>query len=131
MSKFAPPKKLLIEDYPEAQQEWLDTLLQPLNSFLEQTSSALTGGLTQGDNFKAKIEPLSVAVDQVYPMKVNIADLKSRPVAVEIGKFRPLDGSTPTTGCTCYWYDDDDGLKVTLFGLDATKKYEVKLLIKC
>jgi len=61
-----------------------------MNTFLEQTSSALSGGLTQADNFRALVETLQVAVGQTYPMKVNIASLRSRPVAVEVGKFRAL-----------------------------------------
>ena len=131
MSKFTAPKKFLIEDFPEEHRQWLDKMFQSLNSFLEATSTNLVGGLTQKDNFKGKVVELDVAAAQTYPMKVNIADLRARPVAVEIGKFKAADGSTPTAGVTCYWYDDDDGLKITLFGLDAAKKYKVTIIVKC
>ena len=129
--RFSSPKKFLIEDFPEEHRAWLETLFNPLNTFLEQTSSNLEGGLTLKDNFKSIVTELDVVENQTYPMKINTSSLnKARPLSIRVGKFRALDGTTPTAGCTCYWVEDESGIKVTLFGLDSSKKYKITLIIE-
>lgn len=47
------------EDYREVQDEWMDRLLRPLNTFGKQVQDALNRGLTLGENSRAFVKTLT------------------------------------------------------------------------
>jgi len=128
MSKFGAVKKIDINDMPSEQRSWIGKLLEPLNQFMTQTSTALTNGLVLADNNRMVKIDATIAVNQVYPMKYNLKALKSAPSMVLIGALRSTDGSTITDAFSVTWSYNDGILSYTLLGLNASSKYEITLL---
>jgi hypothetical protein len=52
-------KKLLVEDFPPEQQEWIAKLLQPINLFIEQVNFALINDLTLQENARAQVRTVT------------------------------------------------------------------------
>jgi hypothetical protein len=128
--KFSTSRKLLIEDFPEEQRAWLNSLLQPLNSFMEKVSDNLSGGLTIADNGRAIVKAVEVVANQTYPSKLNVQALKQKPVSVTIGSLRIKDGTTPSASYSVYWTYDEGTLSYTFLGLDSSKAYSITLIIQ-
>lgn len=55
-----PPsvRRLLVEDFPAEQQEWIGDLLQVLNQFMDQTSNALSSNVTLKENSLAVVREI-------------------------------------------------------------------------
>jgi hypothetical protein len=58
MAKVDPFSALRLEDFP-SQREWISTLFLPLNSVLQQITTALNGQTTFGDNIPSFTKVLS------------------------------------------------------------------------
>jgi hypothetical protein len=127
--KINSVKRFILEDFNSEVRPWLGKLLQPLNTFMEQTLSALSNGLTITSNFKAKKYEVTVAAAQSYPMKLAY-NLNERPTEVRIAYLVEDSGSpsTPTNPYSVYWQYTDGGLQVTFIGLDPAKRYKIILV---
>ena len=132
MSKISAIKRLVLQDYPKDVQDWLIKLIQPINQFTEQTIAALSNGLTIADNFKCKRYDLTITASQVYPIKLAYT-LNQRPATVVVGYCREdaASPSTPTVAYAVWWLYDEDGLQVTMLGLDTSKRYKITLVAQC
>ena len=128
MAKFAAVKKIDINDMPSEQRSWIGKLLEPLNQFMTQTSTALTNGLVLADNNRTVKITTTIAANQVYPMTYNLKALKERPSMVLIGALRTTDGTSITDAFSVTWSYDDGILSYTLLGLNASSKYEITLI---
>ena len=132
MSKINAIKRLVLQDFPKDVQDWLIKLIQPINQFVEQATSALSNGLTFGDNFKGKKYDLTITANQTYPIKLAYT-LNQRPISVQVAYCREdaATPSTPTAAYSVWWIYDEDGLQVTMIGLDTSKRYKVVLIAQC
>jgi hypothetical protein len=129
MAKLTAIKRFILEDFPAEPRKWLIKLIAPLNQFLDQTLTALQGGLTIRDNFKATTYQLSVSANQAYPMRLSYG-LNERPTDVRIASLVENSGAptAPTAAPFPYWTYDNGQLSVTFIGLDASKKWSVTLV---
>jgi hypothetical protein len=128
MAKISSIKRFFAEDFPSEVRVWIsDKLLVPLNQFIDQSVSALNGGITIADNLKCKRYDIVIAVSQTYPIKLRW-DLNERPNAVYLARFVPQDNTTPSAAVSVFWTYDANQLSVTLIGLDAAKKYDLRLI---
>ncbi len=89
MAKIPPIRRISTEDFKE-QAGWIEKLLAPINSYMEQTTSALNRGLTIGDNFAGELR--DVDVDGTYPLKLSWT-LAARPRAVLVGNVQRTNGA--------------------------------------
>lgn len=128
MAKFNSVKKIDINDMPAEQRSWIGKLLEPLNQFMTQTSTALTNGLVIGDNSRSVKITATIAASQAYPMTYNLKDLKSKPSMVLIGALRTTDGTSISSAFSVTWSYNDGILSYTLLGLNSASKYEITLL---
>lgn len=97
MASLPDFKRVLREDLPDAEGEWVDRLLSPVNSFNEQVYSALNNGLTLGDNIVGQIEVRSFKTSPNYIKNKSFTPIdidwkyKTPPRAVMIGAIRATD----------------------------------------
>lgn len=54
-------KRIIKDDFPLDVQEWIDTLLYPLNSNIEQNSQILSKNISLNDNIAADVRTLTVS----------------------------------------------------------------------
>jgi hypothetical protein len=94
MSKIPPIRRISTEDFKE-QAGWIENLLGPINSYFEQTTTALNRGLTINDNFAGEIR--DVTIDGTYPLKLAWL-LSARPRAVLVGAIARTTGASFTQG---------------------------------
>jgi hypothetical protein len=128
MAKISSIKRFFAEDFPAPVRVWIsDKLLVPLNQFIDQSVSTLNGGITYADNLKCKRYDIVIAASQMYPIKLRW-DLNERPNAVYIAQFVPQDNSTPSAAVSLFWLYDANQISITLIGLDAAKKYNIRLI---
>lgn len=91
---------LLKEDF-KGQEAWIDTLLVPLNSFMQQVANALNNTLSFADNFNASIKNIDVRVDATTYAQtfanLNVQHgLKGNPIGVQV--IRVIDKASAATG---------------------------------
>jgi hypothetical protein len=128
MAKFNSVKKIDISDMPEEQRSWIGKLLEPINQFMTQTSTALSNGLVLADNSRSVKITATIAANQAYPMQYNLKALKEKPSMVLIGSLKTTDGTSITAAFSLVWTYNDGILSYTLLGLSASSKYEISLL---
>ncbi len=87
MAKLPKQKKILPDQFPK--QDFMPELLTPLNSFMDDVTSALNKSLTFKENIAGEV--LTVTIDGIYPIDVLWTN-KSRPVAAWLGYCRELSG---------------------------------------
>jgi hypothetical protein len=127
--KINSVKRFILQDFPSDVQKWLEKLLQPLNSMTEQVISALQNNLTLKDNLKSKTYELTIQADQSYPITLAYP-LSERPTDVRVSYCMEDSGSpsVPSSAYCVWWiYDSSSGLKVTMVGLDSSKRYKVNI----
>lgn len=123
-------KRLIVEDFP-SQKSWIDKLIQPLNTFFEGISSALSKGLTFSDNFDGDIR--TIETSGVYPIKLAWTR-RNRPKAVWVVDWSAKSGSTPTisSAVQVQWSNGTDGsLQIdTIVGISPSSSvvYNVKII---
>ena len=127
--KINAVRRLVLEDFPSEVRSWLTKLIQPLNQFTGEVIAALSGGLTIGDNLKAKKYDLTIAASQAYPIKLSYT-LNEKPTSVSVAYCMEDTGTptTPTVAYSVWWTYSNNELSVTMIGLDAAKRYKVIVL---
>ena len=131
--KFSAVKKILTEDFPAETKSWLGKLLDPLNNFMDQTSSALSRGLTLKENMNCQVVTTTVLPAGSTNLEMSLTT-KRLPLLVAVGSCIPTDNTTPSAACSIYWVFNDHPQKgrqivYTLFGLDAAKTYTLTLIV--
>ena len=86
-------KRIIKDKFPEEQLEWLDLLLSPLNSFMDEIAKGLNKKITVTENMDGEIK--QITVDGTYPLKVKW-DLPTRPQIGIVGQVTNPNG-TPVT----------------------------------
>lgn len=132
MAKQPSQKKILKETFDKEQQKWVDTLLDPLNRFMDEVASAFNRQLTIKQNLNADIK--TIICDGSFPQKFKW-DLKARPVGATIMQCREVDEDHTTFSdpISLDWEFTNDGMVQinNIPGLTATtsNKFNVTVLL--
>lgn len=126
--KISNNKRYVVEEFPEAVRAWIDKLISPLNSFIEQVYQALSKNITLADNIKAKVYKTAITANQTYPIKLSY-DLNERPTSVTIGQIHenPTEASPLPVHCMTWVYNNGT-LEVTFIGLNSAKAYSATII---
>jgi hypothetical protein len=128
MAKFGSVKKLSVDEIPTEHRGWFGKVLEGLNPFIQQTSTALSNGLVLADNSRTVKFTTTITTSPTWPMKYNLKDLKERPTAVLIGSLKSTDGFTITAAYCVHWAYDNGQLSYTILGLDSAHSYSATLI---
>lgn len=129
MGQVPQTKRLVLEDF-DGQQEWIGKLVDPLNSFMQETVSLVNKSLTFGDNFNGAV----LSLVWTGSAKSLAWKLKARPVAAWIGSIRTHPDNAAPTGLSAFnlvWDFTQGGefKVVEVPGLSASASNPYKLTI--
>lgn len=140
MAKLPSVKRLVREDIPNAP-EWIDTLIDPLNTFMEEVYYALDRDLTLNENIIGGVSTIQFKTRSDYTTAVDPLDgweiqklfdpISVKPEFVGIGQITDRDEFTIITAPVSLswdWLDGEVRIKY-IAGLTDSKRYEIKLLI--
>jgi hypothetical protein len=140
MAAVPPDTRFRKDDFPGTglgSNEVLDRLFLPLNTFLKAVRSALSGGLTFSENFRAEVKTVSITtpasgtgVLSCFPFDVK--SKVSQPIGVLLlsADDRSTAPAAPSLGGVSWLINADGTLQITnLPGLLLGRKYDLTLLI--
>ena len=115
---------------------WVDSLLSPLNQFIEEVYSAFNRNLTIPENVKGQIKIINFRTDVNYSSKIfseitylNTLGRKTQVLLVGqvLNITEPKKKHDPTT---VSWYDNNDGTVTIHYitGLEDDKEYNITIL---
>ncbi len=126
MAKLNSVKKIILEDYAQEYRELVQRLALTLNSFLDQTTTAINGGLTLRDNFKSKTYQVDLPAGT--STKTVAWTLNEKPTSVVIGNLTKSDTSAPSAVFSLSWKYTSKGLVLTFLGLDGSTDYVATII---
>ena len=116
--------------------QWVDSLLSPLNQFIEEVYSAFNRNLTIPENVKGQIKVLNFRTATNYSSKVfteinYLNTLGRKTTILLLGQV--LEVGVPTKkhdALSVSWYDNNDGTITIHYiaGLEDNKDYIVTLI---
>jgi hypothetical protein len=119
--------RIILEDLSKEARKLIGPLVGPLNNFMLTIKNGLDKGITINDNLSGALKVVDVANN-----KVNFTYPSSRlPKAVILGGWTNTSDTswTPSSGVSISWYYSQQSIYVTFYGLNATDKYNVSLVI--
>lgn len=131
MANIPTQKRILVENFPEKERKWLATLLEPINKFMEEVTSALNGNLTLNQNLAGEMK--TILIDGTWPQKFKWTK-KTRPKAVMIGQHREITENHTTQVDPLYIdWEFKEGMiqinEVLNSGASTTNKFNLTLVI--
>ena len=131
MAKLPPVRRIRAENFRPEQQQWIDTLLNPINDFFENAYFALNQNLTVGLNVAGEYRDLlvdpndgAITLTPGFPRRVK---------GVWVVRAQENSGApTPLTNPVwAYWVDLGNGqIRIeNISGLTAGNQYFITLLI--
>ena len=137
MAKIPAVKSIRIEDISPEAPQWINNLLSPLNSFMENIYSALIRNITFTDNIACMIKDIEFRTLSTYNSHgfdaINITNtLKTSAQGLFIMQL--YNSSDPysiiTNATTPFWLDDNGIIKIQyITGLANSTQYKGKVLI--
>lgn len=130
MAKVPSFTKILREKFP-GDLPWINNLLQPINSFMNDVKQAFENRFTISENFDGEVK--EVTVNGSYPVKMSWGRTQKPSIGI-IGKVEMTDGSDVTlpAAISLVWkYNNASEIQIDdVIGLDdsSTKKYKLKLI---
>lgn len=121
-------KRFLTEDFPE-QKDWIGKLFYPLNLILTTLSSALSNGITLGENVFSQVTTQSVTgasptVSFLYKFSPRI------PIGVTIFSIVQSNTAAVVVAATsCTWTISSGMIMVSVQGLDAAGVYNITFTV--
>lgn len=140
MARLPPVRRITKEDLRNAP-DWVDYLLTPLNTFFESVYSALDNNLTLSDNVAGAVSTISFTTKSTYGTTTPLTDgfemqtltnpLRYKTKAVTVGQIIEKEKfSIITNPVSLHWDYLNGQIRIKyITGLEASKKYEVNLLI--
>lgn len=119
--------RIITEDFSKEVQKWIPKLADPLNNFMLTMKNGLNKGITINENMSGEVKTILVTGGTV-----SFSYESSRqPKAVMLGNWVNLDDSAwaPTAGIGLKWSYGERVVTCTFYGLDATDKYNITLVI--
>lgn len=131
MAKLPPVKKILREDVKGAG-EWVNAIIEPVNSFMESVYQSLNKSLTYGDNLATFIKEVIVRTPSTYPVMDAVeflSELKFKASGVVVLQAVEKSTYTPVASQVA-WVESNGTIRISMFtGLAADKVYVFRLLI--
>ena len=120
------------EDFP-GQEGWIEPLLRMIGDFNAQTVSAMTSGLTFGENMNASLITLGVGPSPTYPVTYQHKLAKgTKAVGVWCVAAKDITAGTNSpvfVSTRVAWKPDGDTVQIVdLPDLTAANRYEITLL---
>lgn len=131
MARVPSFKKVLKERIPSEYVKWMQFVLNPLNSFMEDVTLAFNKRLTIFENMDAEVK--TVTVSGSYPIKLSW-NRPSKPTIGQIGKIERPNGQSVSLSNAIFmvWDFNQKGeIEVSAIqGLDdsSTKTYKLTLV---
>jgi hypothetical protein len=97
MGQIPQTKRLVTEDF-DGQQEWIGKLIDPLNSFMQETVQLVNQSLTFSENFNGAI----LSIVWTGSAKSVAWRLKAKPVAAWLGSIREHPSNAVPTGLSAF-----------------------------
>ncbi len=128
--KLPSQKRILREDLKEAP-EWIDGIIDPVNSFMQTVYQALNKNVNE-DNTASQVKELTYKTTAAYPVAVIVefqSTLKTKATGLAIMQIFEKGTYTPAAGpCYIPWVDDNGTIKISsITGLEASKTYTVRV----
>lgn len=127
-------KKVLKEDLKEAP-PWVDNLIQPINTFMENVYQCLNKNVTFYDNIASFIYTVTYKTPVSYPADVDVVEflnqLKTKPIGVIVLQVYDKANYEPAAGPVYVpWVENNGSITLgTITGLEAEKSYLVRLAV--
>jgi hypothetical protein len=138
MAGLPTTKKIYRADLGSDIPLWVDNLLSPLNSFIEQVYTAFDKNLTIPENVSSQLESIEFTTKSDYSSGQNFEEISIRRKIPRYATFlligNVMDASDPrkkfTTPVFASWSDDNGIIKIRyISGLTNSVKYKIYLLI--
>lgn len=133
--KLPTIKRILREDLSDAP-NWVNNLINPMNTFMEMVYQALNSNITLTENIASFIQEVTYTTGSSYPSgqadQSFMNTLKTRPIGVQL--LQVFDRQTyeaPPGPVYIPWVANSVNQIVlnTITGLEADKTYTIRLLI--
>lgn len=131
--KLPQTKKILREDVKDAP-AWINGILGPVNSFMENVYQALNRNITFQENVGCFVKDITYKTTSTYPVEESFSftnELKVKASglwvmqAVEKGSYIPAPGPVYAP-----WVEDNGMIVLSpITGLEADKIYLIRLLV--
>jgi hypothetical protein len=137
MAELPSVKRIVREDIKDAP-EWIEGVIGPINTFMEEVYYALNADLTVGQNLRGALKSINFATRSTYntdPANFDVIKfINPMPVKPQVvclgGIVNRDDFSIITNPITIDWDFYDGQIRIRyVAGLTANKRYELKLLI--
>lgn len=127
MSKITNSRKIAGEDFPE-QKTWINKLLGPLNTLLQDLILILNNGITLADNVKSQSYSIRLVSDG---SRTNSSfswkwTKNQNPSIMVIGQLIE-EGSTTVPAVGFTWQMSGEAVVCNISGLSASKTYQLKI----
>jgi hypothetical protein len=138
MAGLPTTKKIYRSDLGKDIPVWVDNLLSPLNSFIEQVYAAFDRNLTLPNNVSSQIELIEFTTKSGYSSSQDFDELSIKRRIPRYATFafvgNVIDYTNPqkkfTTPIFLSWNDDNGIIKIRyISGLDNLTKYKIYILI--
>lgn len=131
--KLPTQKRILREDIKDAP-DWVSSLINPINSFMEVVYQSLNKNITFSENVAAFIKELTYTTSSTYPagLVVSFANsLKTKASGVMLMQIYETATYTPPPGPVYIpWVENNGAIMVSsITGLEASKTYLIRLLV--
>ncbi len=131
--KLPTTKKIVREDVKEAP-AWINGIIDPVNSFMENVYTALNKNINFTDNISSFVKEITYKTPASYPAGVDnvsfVNQLRTRATGVMV--MQVVDSSTydPRTCSNIAWNESVAGIVIfPILGLEASKTYTIRLLV--
>lgn len=129
--RLSSQKKILREDLADAP-DWIDRVIEPINSFMENVYQLANKNITDADNVAAQIYELTYRTTAAYPVMDPVYFQSSlRTKASGLVVLQAVDKTTyePVAGPVYVpWLDINGAIKLySITGLAASKSYLIRL----
>lgn len=138
MAGLPTTKKIYRVDLGQDIPLWVDNLLSPLNSFIEQVYTAFDRNLTLPNNVSSQLETIEFTTKSTYSSSFDFEEISIRRKIPRYASYliigNVMDSSNPqikfTTPVFPSWLDDNGLIKIRyISGLTNSTKYKIYLLI--
>lgn len=126
-------KKILREDLKQAP-GWIDSLIDPLNSFMESVYQALNKNITFSENIACFIKEITYTTPSTYPTMDDFeftSTLKTKAIGVQLLQIVEKTAYLPPANPLYVPWTENNGKIVirSIPGLSANKTYLIRLLV--
>lgn len=126
-------KKILREDLKGAP-DWVSSLIDPLNSFMETIYQGFNKNLTITENVGCFVKELTYTTTSTYPVSIDVqfmSTLKTKAIGVQLLQVYEKANYTPPPGPVYIpWVEINGSIVVgAITGLEASKTYMIRLVV--